>query len=616
MSRTFAWMRRLRNQFQILKCFALLTTRDRRKINLILAAQIAMSVLDLIGIALIGVLGALAVTGVQSSSTSVRIQGILNNLHIENFDFRIQIAILGVSAVVLFIVRTIFSVLMSRKILLFLSIKSAIVSSNATREFIEQPYDRINSESTQGILYKLTIGIDAVFVFVIGTSLSLIADLSLLIIMFAGMLAVDPTMAISSLVFFGLVGFLLYKILNRRASLLGNNYSKLQIESNEMLREVLFSYREILVRNRQTYYVEKFASNRMEFAINSANMAFLPNVSKYALEGSVLLGAFFITSIQFLIHDAPKAVAVLAVFMAAGTRIAPAVLRVQQGALLIKSTLSQTRPTLELLSGLKVSSNLDQRSNSSFSREHAGFIPKVEIVNLTKIYPGASHCAVENFDLTLNPGEFVAIVGPSGSGKSTILDCLLGITEPTQGLIQISGMSPKAALSSWPGAIGYVSQDVYISNSGILENIALGFDSSEIPSSSINSALKSSKLSDFIEQLPEGLDTILGENGARISGGQRQRVGIARALVTSPKLLVLDEATSALDGLSESQISSEILSLKGEISILVIAHRLSTILQADRIYFIENGRLLGHGNFDQLKKMVPQFAEQAKIMGL
>jgi ABC-type multidrug transport system fused ATPase/permease subunit len=611
--------RRIREKLrysQIFKCFTLLNHKDRKKLYLIVGVQITMSILDLIGIAIVGILGALAVAGVQSTAASSRVNSVLVFFQIDGLNFQMQSAILGVTAILLFIIRTVFSVLMTRKILRFLSSKSANVSSSATEVFLKQPYDQINSESSQGILYKLTIGIDAIFVYIIGTSVSLVADFSLLLIIFIGMLAVDTTMALSSLVFFGLVGLILYRILNKEASLLGRNHSKLQIESSELLIEVINSYREVLVRNRRNFYVDKFSKNRHLFASNTASTAFLPNVSKYVIEGSVLIGAFCITAIQFFIHDAPKAVSVLAVFLAAGTRIAPAVLRIQQGALLVKGTLGQTEPTLEMLAAFDVTSQLVRKEVSPFVWEHGDFRAEIKIDRLTKRYPDTQSPAVENLILQINEGEFIAVVGPSGSGKTTILDCLLGINSPSSGEIQISGLPPRDAIKKWPGAIGYVSQEVFIANKSILENVTLGFEPSEVPLDAVNAAIESARLKDFVGSLPLGMATVLGENGAKVSGGQKQRIGIARALLTSPRLLVLDEATSALDGITESKIAAEIISFKGKMSILVIAHRLSTILDADRIYYIENGRLLGQGTFEELRRSTPQFADQARIMGL
>jgi ABC-type multidrug transport system fused ATPase/permease subunit len=168
----------------------------------------------------------------------------------------------------------------------------------------------------------------------------------------------------------------------------------------------------------------------------------------------------------------------------------------------------------------------------------------------------------------------------------------------------------------WPGAIAYVPQDVAMSSGTIKENITLGFPDNSEDQTLIDDALRLAQLSDFITSLPQGLDTQVGERGTKLSGGQRQRLGIARAMFTKPKLLVLDEATSALDGQTESDISSSILELKGTTTVVMIAHRLSTVRFADKVIYIDEGKILAQGTFDEVREEVPNFEKQAKLMGL
>lgn len=597
-------------------CLKLLSKRDRNKLGLAVLVQITMGVLDLVAVAIVGLLGALTVTGVQSTQTGGRVSTVLKFMHIGSYSFQIQAAILGTFALILFVMRTYFSVVMTRKTLRFLSLKSADISSNATQKLLQLTYEDINSQSQQALIYKVTIGVDALTVLILGTSVSLLADTSLLLIMSLGLFVVDSLMAISTLLFFGTIGFLLYKLLHKQAAFLGTNYSNLQVASNELLVEIFSSYRELIVKDRKNHYLNIFTSKRNEVARTTAEMAFLPNVGKYVIEGSVLVGGFIIAGLQFLVHDASKAVAVLAIFMAAGTRIAPAVLRLQQGLVQIKGSIGQATPTLDLIKSLSSEVIEDIEPSSKFSIDHVGFIPHVQIRGLSKRYHQNEPLALDSFDLEILPGEFVAVVGPSGSGKTTFVDCLMGVTKPTEGQIKISGLSPQEAVRKWPGAISYVPQNVYLRNGSISSNVTLGYEEGEISPDQILNALERAQLGEFITQAQSGLNSEVGEHGAKLSGGQKQRIGIARALITKPELLVLDEATSALDGITEMQIANEIQHLKGKISILVIAHRLSTIVNADRIYYLKEGKLIGVGSFNTLRISVPEFDVQAKLMGM
>ena len=218
--------------------------------------------------------------------------------------------------------------------------------------------------------------------------------------------------------------------------------------------------------------------------------------------------------------------------------------------------------------------------------------------------------------LQVAPGEIIAIVGSSGAGKTTLVDSILGVLTPENGSVRISGKHPLEAVRQWPGAVSYVPQDVLIVNGTFRQNIALGFPEGLATDERISTAIKIAQLSDLIQSLPNGVDTFVGERGAKLSGGQRQRLGIARAMFTAPKLLVLDEATSALDGQTEALISDSILKLSGEVTVLVIAHRLSTIKSIDKIAYMDAGRMICLGNFETVRGQVPEFDNQATLMGL
>jgi ABC-type multidrug transport system fused ATPase/permease subunit len=450
---------------------------------------------------------------------------------------------------------------------------------------------------------------------ILAPAIVLVSDVALLMVMAVGLFVVDPITAIITFFVFIAIGYILYRFMHVMASKLGTRSSELNILSNEKIVEVFSSYRESLVRNRRDYYAREIASYRFDLARTSAEMNFLPYVSKYVIETSVVLGALVIGLVQFYLQDAAQAVATLAIFLAAGTRIAPAVLRVQQGSVLIRGSMGQATPTLDLIEELG-SKQIIENTEDKVDVLHEGFVSEVTISNVSLTYPNKTVPSISNISLSIPAGKSVAIVGPSGSGKTTMVDLLLGVLSPNLGSIQISGYSPEIAVKKWPGAISYVPQDVVIAAGSIRENVAMGYPNSEATNELVNSALRVAQLEDFIESLPEGLETQVGERGTKISGGQRQRLGIARAMFTRPHLLVLDEATSSLDGETESDISAAINSLRGFTTVIMIAHRLSTVRTADIVVYLDNGKIISTGTFEEVRRIVPDFDSQAKLMGL
>ena len=231
-------------------------------------------------------------------------------------------------------------------------------------------------------------------------------------------------------------------------------------------------------------------------------------------------------------------------------------------------------------------------------------------------YDETSKFSISNVNLKIENGTTNAIVGKSGSGKTTLVDIILGVTIPISGEVLIAGKSPAEMIKESPGLLAYVPQDVYIINGSIRENICLGYNQKDIDTKLILEVLEQSQLTDFVDSLPDKLETHIGDSGSKLSGGQKQRLGIARALITKPRILVMDESTSSLDGETENKLTNAIASLKGETTMILIAHRLSTVKNADKIFYMEGGRILASGSFNEVRQSVPDFDKQSKLMGL
>lgn len=593
----------------------LMSKEDRRKLSLVVFMQFTVSLLDLIGVALVGVLGSVVVAGLGSGTQGKRVSYIVHFLGIENRTLQVQSAVLGCLVALLLVIRTLATVFIARRTLYFLSRKAAQLSSNLLLRLLSQSYLEIKSNSTHSTIFSLTYGVQVVVLGVIGVAINTIADFLVLVILGVGLTVVDPLIALLTFLMFGAVGLTIFLVSNNRATKLGARNSKLMIKSDERTSEVLHSYREIVVRNRQEFYARELGKIRMDLANTLAEIQFLPQVSKYIIEITMVVGGLLICAIQFKLQGATHAVATLGVFLVASTRIAPAVMRIQQGATGIKSNLSVAKPTLDLIHSLGTVKPVDS-SSDSFDIIHAGFKPGIQINKVSFKFPNSQRYSLQDVSINVEPGSRVAIVGPSGAGKTTLIDILLGLHIPSEGSVFISGVPPLSSMKTWPGAIGYVPQDVVLSQGTIRENILLGYPNEMISDHMIWDALQAAQIDGFVKSLPRGLDSYVGERGSGLSGGQRQRLGIARALVTNPRLLILDEATSSLDIATEYDLTKTILEFDKSITVIVVAHRLSTIRDSDVIFFLEQGKLLASGNFQELRNTVPNFEHQVKILGL
>lgn len=594
---------------------SLLREEDRRKYYLVSIIQATLGILDLIGVTMLGAMGALALRGINSQPPSPLISKLLEIAHLDQKSLQFQVSVLAIIATSILVTKTLATIYFNRKILFFLGRASANIASTFISRYFSQPISGIHANHSTEIQYSINAGVSSIVVGVLGVASTILADLTLLIIIGIGVFVIDPLTAMSSFVFFGAVVFFLHKKLNSKVKNLGMELARANQLTNLSLSEFLENYREIFVQNRRFQYSKNLGQLKSNYAQAFAEQTFLPNISKYVIELSLTVGSLVIAGIVFALNDATHAIASLFVFLAAGSRIAPALLRLQQSIMQIQSSAGMAHTTSELLEKSRMFSELlEPRNLNDFL--HSGFVPSIKIENLSFQYPSEISYALNDVSLEINPGEFIGIVGRSGAGKSTLIDLLLGIQEPTSGRVLISNVPPIECIERWPGSIGFVPQNIGLIDSSFVKNIAIGVPTESIVLENIEYAIEKAQLKEFITEEVGGLNRKVQEQGKNISGGERQRIGIARALYTRPRLVIFDEATSSLDSQTEAAVTQSVEKLRVDTTLIVIAHRLSTVKSADRIVYLDCGKILAVGTFEEVRKAIPDFDSQASLMGL
>jgi ABC-type multidrug transport system fused ATPase/permease subunit len=600
---------------EIKNVILLLDKKDRLRLVLVLIVNIFLAFLDLIGVALIGVASAVLIRGLQSQGAGDQATKFLEIINLNGLSQGTLLIALGCGAVFFFVLKTILSVYLLRRTLRYMSVRNAQISSTLVSKMLNQPVEKIFSKSIQHQIYIFTRGVETLIGGVVTSLVVIASDFVLLLVLLIGLMLVDPITSIGTFFVFAGIAFILYLLMHKRVMILNRNNTYLNIYFNQKVSESINSFRDLFIKGGREFYVNEIGKSKMQLAAYEAEIKFIPQISKYTIEISVILGIAIISAIQFYLFEANRAIAVISVFLAASTRIAPAIIRLQQSIIQVKSSLSAAKPTFDLIEELKGVNELD-KLETKIGTSHVGFTPKIELSNLEFTYHDGAESTIKNISLVVNSGEFIALVGPSGGGKSTLIDILLGLLSPSSGLIKISELTPVEAIKKWPGSIGYVPQDVFVENSTVKENICLGFDPKTVSDELVWDALKLADLSEFIEGLDGQLSYKISDAGKNLSGGQRQRLGIARALLTKPRIVIFDEATSALDAETENRVSESIMKLTGDCTVIFIAHRLSVVRSADMIYYLDKGKIVNQGTFEELRKLNADFNNQANFMGI
>jgi ABC-type multidrug transport system fused ATPase/permease subunit len=595
----------------------LLSPTHRRKFILLIGFQFLTSLLDLLAVMAMGVLTIAGTAGVSSENNPGLINNFVAPLRRQFASESDLLIVLGAAAAFLFFSKSLISLYFSRRALRFLSVRSVEISEKSLREFLNNSLVFVQKRPSQEIVVGLSNGVSSSMLIILGSVSTLASEVGLLVILGVGLFVLDPFLTFFSLAYFALLLFGLQRILSSIGIRSGREGSLTSIQAISLIQEVITSFREMYVADKFKFTVSKFLEIRNRGSKSVADAQWVGLVPKYAMESALILGASLLAVYQFTKNDSATAIGVSIVFLASGSRILPSLLRIQGAISAIQSNLGPAEYSFRLIEELKHESNQAiEGLNAESSPVSPQFRSSISLKGVCFSYPGKHVMALSEINLEIPAGSTIAIVGGSGAGKSTLVDLILGLHSPQKGEVWLSGVSPRRAIKLWPGKVGYVPQVVSLFNSTVRENVAIGRDQKDIDDKKVWVALEKSHLADFIRENPEGLEMGVGERGLKLSGGQKQRLGLARALYEEPELLVLDEATSALDAETEEAISNAINSLPGRTTRITIAHRLATVRGADNVIFMENGHIIASGTFEEVRAAVPQFNNQAKLLGL
>lgn len=436
----------------------------------------------------------------------------------------------------------------------------------------------------------------------------------------AVLLAAEPGITILAAATVSLVLVAFYVAFRARFRRWGHEIVELNRESIKTVQECISSIKEIQVIGCQDHFQRQFEAIATTLARVRCITQTVTAVPRLLLETMMVTAtAGLVGLIVASGRPVESAVAVLGLYAIAGFRLIPSFNRI----LLHMSNVKMGRAVVErlypdLAEGPRPPAAPDAPVGGTAAAGPEGRAGAAEITaeSLTYAYPGSARPALVDVSFAIRRGESIGLVGSSGAGKSTLADVILGLLPPTGGIIRIDGIPAAGIHGSFAGRVAYVPQSVILLDMTLRRNIAFGLDDADIDDGLVWKAIRLAALDGVVAELPEGLDTGLGERGARLSGGQRQRVGIARALYRGPELIVFDEATSALDSETEREITMAIDRLKGLKTTITIAHRLSTIRHCDRIFFMEAGRIVESGAFEELRRRCPAFARMVHFAEL
>lgn len=580
----------------------LLNRKQKIAVVLFSFSSFCLSILDLLALALLALVASIG----TSSEVPVELAPL-------SLDAR-ELILGGLGSVTLiFMIKTIGGLVIEKKTAIFLADLETGAATSIVNNVFRGSLQDFRRKSSAELNFAILHSTATAYGGIIGSALKVFAELTVSVLIVGFFVIIDWQTALGIVFYFAVVVLLFQSATAAISTKAGSKITEGYSDALQAIGDLAAVFREISVLSRQDFFISRTVQSRAKIARAEAAQKYLGAIPRLIVEMALIVGGVAFIGFEIWRNPSEPDFATLAVFLVGSFRIMAALLPLQRAYAQLRflapqASAAQAEVSLAKAAGVDhralATSELDKdlpHSKDSALSVHAR--------NLGFHYLDRSESfeAITDVSLDVRPGSMVAIVGPSGAGKSTLVDLILGLHEPSSGEVLLSGLPPTTIRSKFPGLIAYVPQKPGIVSGSLRANVALGMHDNEIDDDRISAVLEQSELLNWVDSLPEGSLTHLGQHSDSLSGGQIQRLGLARALYHRPRLLVLDEATNALDPETESLVSTALENLSDEVTRIVIAHQVLTVQKADVVCAMREGRILASGTFKQLRRDVPFF---------
>ena len=578
----------------------ILDSSDKKKIYFLLFLIFIMAFMDVLGIASI-----LPFIGVVANPEIIQTNLTLNNFYNALMIFGISnqkqfILVLGLITLFLLILSITLRAITNHLMMKFSALLEYRLGEQLVRGYLYQPYTWFLQQHSANLSKNILTEVGIVVQKTIFPILNIFAYGSIVLSILVFLCFVDIKLAFN----FGVILITAYLIVYYLVKKKLTSFGKIRLKANESkfksISEAFGAIKEIKLLEIEDIYVKNFSSPALRYALTDSSSNLIAILPRFLIE-LLSFGAMIIVILIWIFQNKQieNILPLIALYTIAGYRLIPSLQQVYFAV----TRMRYSQPSLMAVHKNIKNFRYLKKSDNSSNLAPIKFEKYIQVNKVSYCYPNSTNKIIDNIQLLINANSTIGIVGATGSGKSTFIDIVSGLIEPDEGEINVDGkVINNNNINLWKKNIGFVPQEIFLINETIKDNITFGINKDEIDIDEVKDACKIAKIHDYISNLPDGYFSKIGEGGIKLSGGERQRIGIARAIFRKPKILILDEATSALDNHTENILIEDLLLMRKNLTLIIVAHRLNTIKKCDTIFLLDKGKLIGQGNYSELRE--------------